>query len=98
MKSKITIVGVAFEFEGLDIGRTQVFPGVWHIVASAIRRTSKNRYQIYLILKDHAYNVDKSTIGDAVAFLQKMYDKYGKIPIDGDFQGGKDEKGTNDVT
>lgn len=98
MKSKLIIVGLEYEFECLDIGRTKVFPGAGHLVATAIRRTSKNRYQVYVILEYHADNVDKKSIGEAVAYLQKMYDKYGKIPGAGDFKGENNEERESDVT
>lgn len=99
MKSKLIIVGLTYEFECLEVGRTKVFPGAGHLVATAIRRTSKNRYQVYVILEYHADNIDKKSIGEAVEYLQRMYDKYGKLPHVGDFKAGEnDEERENDVT
>lgn len=98
MKNKVMIVGVAIEVERLHVGRTKVFPGVWKIVTTAIRRTSKNHYQVYVILEDHAYHIDKDSIGAAIAYLQETYDMYGKIPGAVDIKGKNDEERKKDVT
>ena len=87
MKYKLRIAGTIVEFNGLDIGRTVTFGGAGAIIATAIRRLSKNYYKAYLIMEHIALDVDKRTAGEIVEYLQRMYDKYGVIPQLGDFKG-----------
>lgn len=87
MKSKLRIAGVVFEFDGLEVGRSINFKGAGNIIATAIRRMSKNWYKGYLIMTHIALDVETRTMGEMVRYLQRMYDKYGTIPFEGDFKG-----------
>lgn len=99
MKSKLIIVGLTYEFECLEVGRSKSFPGAGCIKATAIWRMSKNRYKVYVIMDQNVVDVASKTIVAAVEYLQRMYDKYGKLPHVGDFKAGKnDEERENDVT
>ena len=79
MTSEIKITGIPFRFR-LDEGKTKVFPGAGRIVASAISRSSKNRYKVYVLYDfDAATDHAKESIGEAVEMLQSVYDRWGSL-------------------
>ena len=87
MKSKLRIAGVEVVFSGLEIGRSVTFNGAGLILATAICRTSKNSYKGYLIMEHIAFDVSTQTMSAMVKYFQRIYDKYGTIPLEGDFRG-----------
>ena len=86
MRNKLRIAGVQVEFSGLDIGRSVAFAGAGLILATAICRTSKNNYKGYLIMENIAFDVNTQTMSAMVRYFQRMYDKYGTIPMECDFK------------
>lgn len=81
MNKYIRIGGMLYWIpDELDVGRTQVFDGIGSIKASAIKRTSKNRYIVYVIFDWHAEHYVHKGIGTAIDNLQDLYNKYGVIP------------------
>ena len=73
----IIIGGVHFDVKCPEIGFSCVFSGARYIVASAIKRTSKNRYHIYVIFENNAMDYAVDSFGEAKKLLQSLYDKYG---------------------
>lgn len=73
----IIICGICFAVKPPEIGFSLVFSGARYIVASAIKRTSKNRYHIYVIFENNAMDYAVDSFGEAKKELQSLYDKYG---------------------
>ena len=80
MNKYVRIGGINFWIYDLDVGRTTSFNGIGSIKASAIKRSSKNHYLVYVIFDWHAEHYACKGIGEAIIRLQDLYDKYGKIP------------------
>lgn len=92
MKIEITLAGITWTLsETLPIRRGQAFPGSGNILASAIVRESKNRYRVYVILEEYAWNRISMGIKKAAEYLEEVYRTWGsligkKIPSAGEKQ------------
>lgn len=56
-----------------DIGETRIFCAQNDVLAAAIKRTSKNRYNLYYITKNNANCLPFNGFGAAVDYLQRLY-------------------------
>ena len=78
-KLKLTIAGVDYSLNNLAIGETKTFDGCGVIRSTAIERTSKNYYDVSCITEHNAVHQGRSSLSDAVDYLQKFYNRYGVI-------------------
>ncbi len=79
MNKYVRIGGTNFWIDDLEVGRSVTFDGIGYIKASAIYRSSKNRYFVYVIFDFGANHFLYKGIGAAIDKLQDLYDKYGVI-------------------
>ncbi|MBQ8291897.1 MAG: hypothetical protein IJX88_05280 [Clostridia bacterium] len=79
MQRELRIAGLLYTVNTLDIGQTVTFPAAGLIHASAIRRSSKNNYEVYLIMDGRAYAIADGSMSAATERLQKEYDDFGSL-------------------
>ena len=77
MESSIKIAGINFIFNGLKYHETKVFPGCGDIYGCAIKRMSKNRYKVYIIVSWDAAELECNSLKESCAMVQRYYNKYG---------------------
>ncbi|MCM1296328.1 MAG: hypothetical protein NC311_12385 [Muribaculaceae bacterium] len=56
-----------------DIGEARIFRAQNNVLAAAIKRTSKNRYNLYCITKNDGFCLPFNGFGVAIDYLQKLY-------------------------
>ncbi len=82
-KQILTIAGTAHRVYGFEYSRTQNFPGAGKLIASAIEKTSKNRYTVHYIGERLADAIPTTSLSEAVEKLQEIYNKYGCLIQEG---------------
>lgn len=62
-----------------NVGKTLVFDGAGTILNSTLRRTSKNRYEIFIIREADIERSVHYGFGAVIEALQKAYDTSGSL-------------------
>ena len=75
MYNAVYIGGIRHGFSCLEIGDTVSFEGIGGILASAIKRTSKNAYLVYIIFTWHAEHYEYKGVKIATQKLQHFYNQ-----------------------
>lgn len=75
----LKIAGVWNPICKIETGKTTVFPGAGFIRATAIERTSKNRYTAFVIADSFAYAYPMESLSSVVKLLQAEYDENGSL-------------------
>lgn len=78
-KTGLKIAGIWNPIGNFEKGKTEVFPGAGFIRATAIERTSKNRYTVYVIADKFAYAYALESLAGALKLLQAEYDENGRL-------------------
>lgn len=81
MRVEIKLAGIEYELnESLRIDEGRGFAGSGCILASAIKRESKNAYRVYAILDDLVGVWKFPGMKKAVEFLERVYGEFGVFP------------------